>query len=618
MISKLNSIDPGRFFQIVALVSGIFMLLITPPFQAPDEINHFYKAYQISEGKFFSENNDHRLGGFVPKSFVEITEPFSRLRFNIHEKADFLTLKNLLSIPLNEQDRVFVDFPNTALYSPISYLPQALALFVLTELSLPPLFILYLTRFLMLILWIGCIALAIKITPIYKWLFVLLALLPMSIFTHAALSADSVTDILGFLLLATLFKTAYEAGKFDTSKFLILACLTIMLASAKLVYTPLIFLFALIPIEKFKNTRWFFSYFVWLLVIGFGTAFLWSKSINGLYTPYADYNPAFRNGIDLIEGAHIHDQIEFIFHNIFYVILIFAKSLVHAFDMYYQGYIGYFGWLDTRLPYWLIHFSYGIIILTAVFENNNKVSFLKWQKLIIASSIATMVGLILMSQYLTWIPVGGERINVLQGRYFTIVFPLLFFLLNNPKYNRQKLIVATVTLYSILILACSAWTIYSRYYIPSVFKSSTIVCDAEETTDQGKFITTGPHIMLENGSAQSKEISRSGMYSAQLNADYPIAFRHVFNTGKMGDIIDIKVWRYGKWGGIAFDIELDKDWRYFSTEVVDTDSSGWEQLHLKFTNTSNRKSKAGIFYIENNNDETSYFDDLEITIHRVK
>ena len=116
-------------------------LILTPPFQVPDEINHFYKSYQISDGHFISKTTNNRLGGYVPKSFVEITEPFLVLRGNMNAKIDYKRIFSQFTIPLNEDDKVFVDFPNTGLYSPVSYLPQAVSIFILKNLNVAPLYI---------------------------------------------------------------------------------------------------------------------------------------------------------------------------------------------------------------------------------------------------------------------------------------------------------------------------------------------------------------------------------------------------------------------------------------------------------------------------------------------
>ena len=56
-------ISPARIFATVGLFFGFVLLLIVPPFQSPDEYNHFYRAFQVSEGHWFPEKiKNNRLG----------------------------------------------------------------------------------------------------------------------------------------------------------------------------------------------------------------------------------------------------------------------------------------------------------------------------------------------------------------------------------------------------------------------------------------------------------------------------------------------------------------------------------------------------------------------------
>ncbi len=49
---------PRATLLCVGLAYGGLLLVVTPPFLAPDELAHFYRAYQISEG--------HLIGAPLP------------------------------------------------------------------------------------------------------------------------------------------------------------------------------------------------------------------------------------------------------------------------------------------------------------------------------------------------------------------------------------------------------------------------------------------------------------------------------------------------------------------------------------------------------------------------
>lgn len=614
ILKNLSQVKPSSFFLMVSLITGITFLIITPPFQVPDEINHFYKSYQISDGKFLSETKNDRLGGYIPKSFVETTKPFLGLRWNMNSKANFKTIYHQFSIPLNEDDKIFIDFPNTALYSPVSYLPQAFSIFILKNLNFSPIFIFYGSRLFTLLVWIICIWFAIKITPVYKWLITLLALLPMSIFTNMSISADVVTNILAFLLIAYFLKLAFGDKKIDLKNLLIIVGLSVLLASAKLVYTPIILLFLLIPKRNFKNIKEFYSYFILTFLIGFGTALLWSKIINIQYIPYEDYNIEYRDGIDLMKGSNIHEQLDYILNNDLYILEVFINSMYQTFDMYYTGYIGTFGWLDTKLPIWIIHISYLFIIFVAIFENNKNLNFSLFQRLVVLGSLIAIIFLVLLSQHLTWDGIGGEIIVTIQGRYFIPAFPLLFMLFNNSKYNKQFLTSVIVMLLSVILLCFSAWTLYARYYMSPSFNVIKIECDAEELTSDKFFKTSIPGIFFENGNNQTNRHSRSGNFSVELFSEKPYGFTYRLYNCKMGDLIEIEVWRLGKAGGIVLTGEAAKAFYLTSSTVADTDAEGWEKLRCSYTLQSNMKGKEIGIYLFNNTNDISYFDDFSISI----
>ena len=72
----LNHLTPIRFYLLIGPLFGMLFILLTPPFQVPDEINHFYRAFHIAEGHVRVIKTDNRLGGLIPVSATKIVEPF--------------------------------------------------------------------------------------------------------------------------------------------------------------------------------------------------------------------------------------------------------------------------------------------------------------------------------------------------------------------------------------------------------------------------------------------------------------------------------------------------------------------------------------------------------------
>jgi uncharacterized membrane protein len=195
-------LKPERFFLSVASIFGFIYALIIPPFQSPDEYNHFFRAYQISQGQFSGTRTENRLGGVLPTSLLELSNKFTYLKFQPNKKLNKDTFSSASHIKLDPERKQFIDFTNTAIYPPTAYIPQTTAVLVGRTLRLNPLLIIYLGRLFNLAAWIALVYLAIKWTPSHKWTICLLALLPASIFIQATNNADVTTNGLSFLAIA--------------------------------------------------------------------------------------------------------------------------------------------------------------------------------------------------------------------------------------------------------------------------------------------------------------------------------------------------------------------------------------------------------------------------------
>lgn len=455
---------PERFFLLVAGIFGILFLFLVPPFQVPDEPNHFYRAWQISEGGYISVKQDKRVGGYLPASLENVVQPFFHLIWAKDMKAKDINISSLFKISLNDKEKKFYDFNNTAMYSPICYLPAAFALSILKIFDTPPLYAFYGARLATLFFWIVMIYYAIKIIPIYKWLFSFLALLPMSLFINMSISADVVTNAVCFLFIAFVLNCAYDDRPFSKKRLLLLLLLVFLLVSVKSIYAPLILLVFIIPKHKFKSKKDHFLKLALLLFSALIFSGTWSVLLNPLYVSYEDYNPDFRNGAALVNGANMPKQVDYVLHHGFYIVDVLTHSFKGSFDMYFTGYIGTFGWLDLQLPWWFINGAYLLILFIALSEKDLLIRITWWQKCMMTSAFLIIWLLVFLSQHLIWDLVGGDLIQNIQGRYLIPFTPLLFFLFYNTRIPAQK-ITAPLAIVSVILSVCySLHILYSRYY----------------------------------------------------------------------------------------------------------------------------------------------------------
>jgi uncharacterized membrane protein len=399
---ELDSIRPERFFLIIAFVYGLLFLIITPPFQSPDEVAHFYRAYQISEGKLASIQQDDRLGGYIPTSIITCVDAALPIFANIDTKADVDVIIDGLTAPLNPEKSKFRDYPNAAVYSPISYLPQSIAIASARILHLPPLLVFYSGRLISLLFWLFCIYLAIKIIPIYKWLFVLLALLPMSIFTNMSMSADVVTNSLAFLLISYYLYLSFSKTAMTRREYIYALGLALVLTSAKFVYAPLIVLFLLIPTKQFGSWKNRITKIGILFIFAGLTSIFWSWMMSSLYIDYDHYNPDYRAGANLVFGANIGDQVAYILGHGTYIFKVIYDSIIESFSMFTHGYIGTFGWLDSKLPVGLIWISYLVIFIISIADGTKSIVISARQKSIILLGFIFLFLLMFLMQNLAW------------------------------------------------------------------------------------------------------------------------------------------------------------------------------------------------------------------------
>jgi len=67
-------LHPERIFIFVGLLFGLLFLIVTPPFQAPDEPAHFFRAYEISDLGIIAERQGDSVGDFLPQSLTVIVD----------------------------------------------------------------------------------------------------------------------------------------------------------------------------------------------------------------------------------------------------------------------------------------------------------------------------------------------------------------------------------------------------------------------------------------------------------------------------------------------------------------------------------------------------------------
>jgi uncharacterized membrane protein len=443
-------------FLFVSLLSGMLMLIVTPPFQIADENTHFLRAYHVSKGNMAAENHagDNQSGGIFPVNLLTLTGQLTGdIPFRPHNKQSVGNIISFFAFELEPENTRFNNY-YSSMYPPMPYIPAALTLAVGRTLELPPLVLFYLGRFTNLLTSVLLIALAIRVTPYGKWVLFLTALIPVTIFQRSSLSADTVTITFSFLLIAFFLWYAFgDQPSLRRQDILILAVLTLCLALSKPPYFLLILLYFLIPVRK-VGTRWRYIALFALLVVLTGVCLsIWSFATSDLQ-------------ISLPTEPSV--QVESILSNP----LRFAWLVVYDYSYNAWSYlatgIGVLGWLDTSMPS-LFTLSYaGMLLAVALIDSTATVRIDIWHRLVMMGVWLLILGSISAALYITWTPVGKDVIAGIHGRYFIPALPLFLLVLNTQAISLDR---ATTRLprivipYSFVSLVVTLLVIVDRYYV---------------------------------------------------------------------------------------------------------------------------------------------------------
>jgi uncharacterized membrane protein len=462
MEKKLNNINPQTVLLIIGLIFGLSFVILNPPFNGNDESVHFYKASDISEGHIMPTIKGNRAGVVIPHGIEFIAYEFSYKDPN--QKLDMSNITSKLCKYWNFKKRSFIDISNTAIinYPPIPYLASSIGIIIGKLLNLPPLILLYIGRLFSLLLWIYLVYLAIKITPVHKWVFLMLVLMPMSLFQAATISADTITMGLSFLTIAIFLNFAFDKGKekINIKDICILAPLLIILVLTKPFYFLIMFLFFIIPVKKFGSRKKLLLIFSLISLSVIMITLIWYSAVSGLYVPE---NP----------DASIKGQLAFISADPANYIYILLNTIYEYTSGYMIGFVGQLGWF-VRLPLWFVFTYLTLVFIISLFDKNNvKINFKQKLNAFIVFFIISMF--IFFTLYIAWTAVGSNVIDGVQGRYLIPIIPLFFLLfydVGKPIFQDKRIYLKIgenkgflIIIFSIFSLLFSLFTLMKGIYI---------------------------------------------------------------------------------------------------------------------------------------------------------
>ncbi|HZU89935.1 MAG TPA: DUF2142 domain-containing protein [Stellaceae bacterium] len=414
LVSRAVQLKPALVYLLVGLVGIISMVVLTPPFQVPDEPGHFYRAYQLSELQLRGSVRNGKAGGMLPSSLSELFKNFlsGDITWYTWQPVVARPLRQtMLSLnrPLEPNTREFIDFTNVAFYSPMAYLPQAIAIAGGRWMGAGPLALLYLARLANALVAVALLTWAVRLMPIGREAVMLAALLPMVVFECASVSPDAGVIGTAFLFTAVALRAQLRDG-WTSGEVVVAAISGLVFCSEKPVYAPLLVLGFPAVLTGVRIKQKLIVQLV-ILVVALGATVFWIFF-------------SLSKTVTLLSGMNPTNQLVYIYKHPFVYCKIFVYSLIHYSVFYYKSLVGILGWMRVPLPKFAYILPLGALLLGFLAQHRDGARLpayaVAWNALLLTGSIF----LIMTSQYLIFTHVGSQAILGAQGRYFIPLLPL--------------------------------------------------------------------------------------------------------------------------------------------------------------------------------------------------
>jgi len=436
-------------FLIVFVSFGIITALCTPLNFSFDERAHFIKAY---EGASLSFGITKRPSNWIEKidDFMVAngqTSPFDTYKERLEYSKNFSSSNYTKSKYMNT---------TAATYLPIAYIPASIGIFIGKVLKLPFMSVFYLGRIFAVLGYALVLSFTIKKAKVAKRLIFAIGLLPAVLYTTSSYSADAMTIAFSIATVAVFLNMLASEEKSLNFKVPIIYAICCSIAvMCKMTYAPLCLLILVVPKEKFKdNINKLICKLAAIGIVGVMSLVTIGYS---MYSGINQWKPA---------GVYPKGQVLFILKDIPEYILIMWKFISTNFVYFFIGSIGNFAYLGLSVNIILYGVLIALFVLAIIDNEEDILKFKKFDKPMLALTVAISWILVITALYVTFTPVGSVDIGGVQGRYFTpLVLPFLLLFKNNKianSFNKEKFnYVLSVS--STLLVVFAALKVFSLY-----------------------------------------------------------------------------------------------------------------------------------------------------------
>lgn len=461
----------GLYFGVVMCL-GILYMLVLAPLSAPDEVSHYISAYELSN-RFLGLPGTDEDGYIYIRAEDDWIEDVNQEFRDWKEKSEQESLNGengeteagkpiILGQTLKEETYAAihdggavsdqsaeqsvagesagnsgktaglrVSRQPSVRTTPLAYVPQALGFTLARVLGLNSIALLYLGRFLNLLLFAAVGVLTIKRLPFGKNVFFGVSILPMSLHLAASLSYDVVILAFTGYFTAVCLDLAYKADTVKVKDVIALAVVMAVMGPCKMVYGAIAGFCLLIPVKKFGNWgKWTVSA---AAVLG---SFLAAMAVVNLrtvamYTQESDSYVAWAEEAGYSFAELLHQPVR--------VLQLFYNTVAWQGESLYSGMLGEsLGNRDAVLntPYVVILLLTACLVILVLKKPGEEIFMKIKERLWIWFICLVIFAALMFSMLLAWTPKSSNMVQGVQGRYMLPLLPVLLLTLQNQKVVR--------------------------------------------------------------------------------------------------------------------------------------------------------------------------------------
>jgi uncharacterized membrane protein len=426
VVGTLIGSRPATVFTALSLTFGLMIIFANPPLRGPDEIAHFLRIYSYSRGNLLPPPEiNGRKGIFVERELYDrlyflknAGERFARAEGQLRYGQIMAEYRNLAAArgDAPEQSLGFAPFAGTEGYNPVSYVPYIAAAAIGRLLRLDFVDMLLLMRFFGLVAFTGVAGYAIVVSPAAKWAFVLIAMLPVSLYNRAVLSADGAALSYALAITALCLRAGWQPATgrvWERSLWMTLCALSKQ--------PQIVFVLLELMVGRLKTKlpqKW--NSFVIVALPGLIMSPLWVLAVS------ADI-AAWR----LLEGRNYPPEyfdplwkLSYMWEHPYHFPLAMWAAISGWAGRLWQELLGIAGWQDILLPNWIYLLLTALLLLVPLQKTHLSGAARARLTVITGLTILSYIVLVYLIFFLIYTPIDLPHIQGVIGRYFVIALPV--------------------------------------------------------------------------------------------------------------------------------------------------------------------------------------------------